>query len=164
MQFISNKLVIKTMATLTASEPPTYIYKILPSSPAPPYPLPESLSLSDLDARDGFIHTSTSLQILGTLNAFFVSATSVIILRIPYERVQKRVKWELAVGKRPEEKGGCWDTEGRMGGFPHIYHTEAGDLRLGQQEVESMKTWTKEGDDWNKNSWPFGKEDVPQDP
>ncbi|KAH6684236.1 hypothetical protein B0J14DRAFT_572444 [Halenospora varia] len=150
------------MAASTASEPPTYIYKILPSSPAPPSPLPESLPLSDLDARDGFIHASTSLQILGTLNAFFASTTSVIILRIPYERVQERVKWELAVGKRPEVKGGCWDTEGRMGGFPHIYHTEAGDLRLGQQEVESMKTWSRGGNAWDKTSWPFGKEDVPQ--
>jgi len=50
---------------------PTYIYKIIPSVAKPPSPLPEVLPVSDLDQRDGFVHCSTSKQLLGTLNAFF---------------------------------------------------------------------------------------------
>ncbi|CAG8959469.1 hypothetical protein HYFRA_00001367 [Hymenoscyphus fraxineus] len=139
--------------------PPKYIYKILPTSP--PSPLPDCLPLSDLDSRDGFIHMSTSKQILGTLQNFFISAPSVVILRVLYERVEPRIKWEMAKGLGPEEKGGCWDTEGRLGGFPHIYHTEGGELRLGKEEVESVGTWLRVGDVWSKEGWPFGEEDVP---
>ncbi|TVY44266.1 hypothetical protein LOCC1_G006807, partial [Lachnellula occidentalis] len=90
----------------THSQPPKYIYKILPPSPTPPSPLPTSLPLSDLDARDSFIHMSTSSQILGTLDNFFSSTPHVYILRVPYAEVESRVKWEMAVGKKPEEKGG----------------------------------------------------------
>ncbi|RDL35253.1 Uncharacterized protein BP5553_07184 [Venustampulla echinocandica] len=147
----------------TLPGPPTYIYKIVPASPPLPSPLPESLPLSDLDARDGYIHASTSAQILGTLNAYFSSVPSVIILRIPYERVKERVRWEMAVGKRPEEKGGCWDTEGRMGGFPHIYETKSGELRLGREEVESVGTWNRGGERWGHQGWPFGGEDIPKE-
>lgn len=68
----------------------------------------------------------------------------------------------MAVGKWPEERGGCWDTEGRMGGFPHIYHTEAGALRLGREEVESIGTWERDTEGWGPKGWPFGDEDIPK--
>jgi len=67
---------------------PKYIYKILPSSAPPSSPLPEALPLSALDEGDGFLHMSTSHQILGTLSNFFSNETHVWILRIPYERVK----------------------------------------------------------------------------
>ncbi|KAG9233040.1 hypothetical protein BJ875DRAFT_59122 [Amylocarpus encephaloides] len=148
---------------MTEPTPPKYIYKILPSCPPPPTPLPMSLPLSDLDSRDGFIHMSTSVQILGTLKAFFNNAASIVILRVPYERVESRVKWEMAKGKRPEERGGCWDTEGILGGFPHIYHAPDGELRLGREEVQDSGTWNRVGETWSQEGWPFGSDDLPKE-
>ena len=82
---------------------PKYIYKILPSNPPPPSPLPEALPVSALDARDNFIHLSTSRQVIGTLRNFFTNEDHVWMLRIPYERVEKWIKWENSVGKGPDE-------------------------------------------------------------
>jgi len=140
---------------------PKYIYKILPSQPPPPSPLPPNLPLSSLDRRDGFLHFSTSAQILGTLNAFFSSETHVWILRIPYERVDKFIKWEDAKGKGPDEKGGCWDVNAEKGLFPHIYGNGSegeGDecgLRLGREEVDGVGKWVRVGERWGVEGWPF---------
>jgi len=144
--------------------PPTYIYKILPSFPIPPSPLPLNLPLSALDARDGFIHLSTSSQVLGTLTNFFSSAPHVYILRIPYAGVEKFVKWEDTKGKGPDEKGGCWDVKGEMGYFPHVYGngpTEEGGLKLGVEEIESVGTWVRGQEGWSAKEWPF-TEDHPE--
>lgn len=82
---------------------PKYIYKILPPNPPPPSPLPLSLPVSALDARDNFIHLSTSRQVIGTLRNFFGNDEYVWMLRIPYDRVAKWIKWENSVGKCPDE-------------------------------------------------------------
>jgi uncharacterized protein (DUF952 family) len=146
---------VKMSTNSAPTPPPKYIYKILPSLPVPPSPLPISLPVSALDARDNFIHLSTSFQILGTLNAFFSSEPHVYILRIPYERVEKWIKWEDAKGKGPEEVGGCWDTEGRKGLFPHVH---GNGLKLGREEVDEVGTWNrKEGREWSVDEWPFGE-------
>jgi uncharacterized protein (DUF952 family) len=145
--------------------PPTYIYKILPSTPTAPSPLPLNLPLSDLDRRDNFLHFSTSTQILGTLNAFFSHEEFVYILRVPYERVEKWVKWEDAKGKQPDEVGGCWDVKGEKGYFPHVYaNASDGGLKLGRDEVDGVGKWVKgEGEGgWGAGGWPFG-EDVPSE-
>ena len=132
---------------------PEYIYKILPSSPALPSPLPLALPVSALDARDNFIHLSTSFQILGTLRAFFSSESQVYILRIPYGRVQKWIQWEDAKGKGPEEVGGCWDMEGRRGLFPHVH---GNGLKVGREQVDEVGVWRRvNGADWSVNEWPF---------
>lgn len=82
---------------------------------------------------------------------------------MPYERVEKWIKWEDAKGKRPEEKGGCWDTKGEKGLFPHVYaNADDGGLRLGAQEVESAGKWEKKRGKWTDEGWPFG-EDVPEE-
>jgi uncharacterized protein (DUF952 family) len=82
---------------------PKYIYKILPSTPPPPSPLPLALPVSALDARDNFIHLSTSRQVIGTLRNFFAKEDYVWMLRIPYTEVEKWIKWEDSVGKGPDE-------------------------------------------------------------
>lgn len=87
----------------TPPNPPLYIYKILPSSTPPPLPLPLALPVSELDRRDNFIHLSTSRQLLGTLRNFFADEEKVYVLRIPYARVQRWIRWEDAKGKTADE-------------------------------------------------------------
>ncbi|KAG0648185.1 hypothetical protein D0Z07_5312 [Hyphodiscus hymeniophilus] len=138
---------------------PKYIYKILPSSPPPPSPLPHSLPVSDLDKRDNFIHLSTSSQILGTLRNFFTHETHVYILRIPYTGVSKYVIWEDTKGKQPDEPGGCWDVKGEMGYFPHVH---GNGLKIGREEVDEVGVWRRGSLGWEVREWPFA-EDVPTD-
>jgi uncharacterized protein (DUF952 family) len=138
-----------------------YIYKILPSSPPPPSPLPLALPVSPLDERDQYIHASLSLQILRTLNAFFTppayTAEKVYILRIPFERVEKVVRWESSKGVPADRQ--CWDAgvEGGAGLFPHLYNG----LKLGSEEVESVGEWARRDGGWNVEDWPFGDVDRP---
>lgn len=47
---------------------PTYVYKILDAPPAEP--LPSELPVSELDAKDGFVHLSTAAQV-SLLSPFF---------------------------------------------------------------------------------------------
>jgi uncharacterized protein (DUF952 family) len=138
---------------------PKYIYKILPSSPPPPSPLPLALPVSDLDKRDNFIHLSTSAQILGTLRNFFNDEGHVYILRIPYQGVEEYIKWEDAKGKQPDEPGGCWDIEGKMGYFPHVH---GNGLKIGREEVDEVGMWKRGSDGWGVEEWPFG-EDKPKE-
>lgn len=66
------------------SEPdplPTHIYKILDS--CPPKPLPAILSLSELDAKDGFIHLSSGDQVPETAKLFFKDHAELWLLEIP---------------------------------------------------------------------------------
>jgi uncharacterized protein (DUF952 family) len=95
--------IFKMASTNTTFITPKYIYKILPSDPPPPSPLPLALPVSALDTRDNFIHMSTSRQLLGTLRNFFAEDSHVYILRIPYARVESWIKWENSIGKGPEE-------------------------------------------------------------
>jgi uncharacterized protein (DUF952 family) len=64
----------------------TYTYKILPS--APPSPLPTALPLSDLDAHDGFIHTSLGSQVPVTAERFFASHDALWVLRIEVDKAK----------------------------------------------------------------------------
>lgn len=114
---------------------PWYVYKILPE--APPDPLPASLPLSDLDAKDGFIHLSTAAQTPATAGRFFSASEKLCVLKIPLKHIEGNVKWE-------EAKSGC---------FAHLYGAD-----LGKTEVESTKAFTRgDGGDWvtilEKDEW-----------
>jgi hypothetical protein len=74
----------------------------------------------------------------------------VYLLRIPYSNVAPHVKWENAIGKTPEEVGGCWDTKGKAGFFPHVYNG----LRLGREEVNGVALWKRGEQEWGD----FGEE------
>ena len=103
-----------------------YVYKILPE--APPDPLPARLPLSDLDAKDGFIHLSTAAQTTATAGRFFSASEKLWVLKIPLKQIESNVRWE-------ESKSGC---------FPHLHGAD-----LGQKEVENTKAFTRrESDDW----------------
>jgi uncharacterized protein (DUF952 family) len=125
------------MATLSDA-PPTYIYKLIPSSAPPPDPLPDRLPVSDLDQTSGFIHLSTSLQIPNTLKLFFKDDPRVYVLRIPYDVVEESIKWE-------DPKGEVGGPRGGEGVFPHLYNG----FKLGTDEVESVQSLEKGSDGWN---------------
>lgn len=118
---------------------PTYIYKLIPHTsapPLPPTPLPDALPISTLDQTSGFIHLSTAPQVVGTLVHFFTDDPRVYVLRIPYARVQKDIRWEDPKGEV------CGDRPGE-GRFPHLYNG----LKIGREEVDGVVVWERgEGD------------------
>ncbi|KAJ7507679.1 hypothetical protein B0H11DRAFT_1968085 [Mycena galericulata] len=118
---------------------PTYVYKLVPSSPPVPNPLPDKLPLSELDAMSGFIHLSTAKQIPGTLKHFFGEDPTVYVLRIKYATVEKDIKWEDPDAKVCGERGG-------EGFFPHLYN----DGRLGLGEIDSVAVWERNGGNWEE--------------
>ncbi|GAA6005098.1 DUF952 domain-containing protein [Rhodotorula paludigena] len=110
---------------------PKYFYKIVPHSSVNPrytFPVPIPAShtfvLSELDAKDGFIHMSTASQLAGTLNRFFKDDPVVVLLKMDAERLSswKIVKWE------PTSSGEL---------FPHLY------AQLEGENVESCKDLVK---------------------
>ncbi|KAF8897408.1 hypothetical protein BD779DRAFT_1490632 [Infundibulicybe gibba] len=117
---------------------PTYVYKILSASDAPPDPIPDALPLSNLDSASGFIHLSTAKQIPGTLEHFFVNQSSVYIARLKYDDVEKDIRWEDPKAEVCGERGG-------EGMFPHLYNGG----RLGKAEIESVVAWTKRSAGWD---------------
>lgn len=114
---------------------PEYVYKILPE--AFPDPLPLTLPLSALDAKDGFIHLSTADQTPATAGLFFSQTNSLSLLKIPLARIEKHVKWE-------EASSGC---------FAHLYGAD-----IGRKEVVEAKGFKKEDtEEWTnvleKDAW-----------
>ncbi|ORY89156.1 hypothetical protein BCR35DRAFT_288461 [Leucosporidium creatinivorum] len=128
----------------SASNPPAYIYKILPHHTVnpryalPPVPIPASFEfpVSELDAADGFLHFSTTLQLAGTLNRFFADDKAVTLVKCDYPRLSgfKVVKWEQA---------------GSGGVYPHLY------AQLEGENVEDVKELVREerGEGAEKASW-----------
>lgn len=117
---------------------PTYIYKLVHFSTPPPEPLPDALPVSDLDSRDRFLHMSTQKQVPRTLAHFFKDDPKVYVLRVPYEGVEKLVKWE-------DPKGEVCGPRAGEGMFPHIYNG----LKLGKEEVESVAVWENSAEGWD---------------
>ncbi|KAL4878403.1 hypothetical protein BJY04DRAFT_112561 [Aspergillus karnatakaensis] len=117
---------------------PSYLYKLIPSTAPVREPIPERLPVSELDQKSGFVHLSTALQVPNTLKYFYKDEPLVYVLRIPYDRVAKDIRFEdpegRVCGPRPEE-----------GLFPHLYNG----LKLGRDEVESISVWTSE-EGWDK--------------
>ena len=81
------------------------------------------------------------------------------ILRIPFWGVSRYITWEDAKGKQPDDLGGCWDVEGKMGYFPHMH---GNGLKLGREEVDEVGAWNRGNDGWAIDDWPFG-EDFPKE-
>jgi len=124
---------------------PSFIYKIIPASAAPPNPLPDVLPISDLDRSSGFIHLSTAIQVPKTLNLFFSTDDKVYILRLPYASVENQIKWEDTAGDQGQH--------GAEGFFPHLYNG----FRMGNAEVDRVEILEK-GDGWDEaavkaNNW-----------
>jgi uncharacterized protein (DUF952 family) len=90
----------------STSDAPKYVYKLVPSSAPIPESLPERLPISDLDQQSGFIHLSTALQVPNTLKLFFKDEPLVYVLRIGYENVQEKIRWESPDAKVCGPRGG----------------------------------------------------------
>lgn len=86
---------------------PRYVYKIVPSTTPVREPIPERLTVSELDEASGFIHLSMAHQVGNTLKTFFTEEPLVYVLRIEYHRVIQDIRWESPDGKvsnpRPSE-------------------------------------------------------------
>ncbi|KIY70099.1 hypothetical protein CYLTODRAFT_420073 [Cylindrobasidium torrendii FP15055 ss-10] len=123
---------------------PKYVYKIVPE--APPSPLPSTLALSALDSKDGFIHLSIGSQVPITAGLFFNDVSSVWVLRVDRDALEREggvLKW---LEDRPET--GCVHLYGRS--------SEAHDwdgARLGQGNVvESIELKRTESQTWAEAS------------
>ncbi|GAA5974695.1 hypothetical protein JCM11641_007227 [Rhodosporidiobolus odoratus] len=116
----------------SGSSAPGYVYKIVPHSSVNPrytFPVPipagHTFVLSELDAKDGYIHLSTTHQLPRTLNRFFANDPKVVLLKMDYGRLSswKVVKWEKI-------------SSGDV--FPHLY------AQLEGENVESFLDLTRE--------------------
>ncbi|KAL0950924.1 hypothetical protein HGRIS_007680 [Hohenbuehelia grisea] len=122
-----------------AYPPPTFIYKLIPASAAPPDPLPVKLPLSELDKSSGFIHLSTARQVPHTLARFYAHDTRMYVLRISYEKVRADIRWE-------DSSGQVYGGPDADNVFPHLYNDQ-----LGSGEAESVVVWDKgESETWDK--------------
>ncbi|KAJ2967118.1 hypothetical protein NQ176_g9822 [Zarea fungicola] len=110
-----------------SSESPQFVYKILPEAPAEPFPA--QLPLSELDAKDGFIHLSTAVQVPKTADLFFSEHTHLWVVKLELSKLSDPVKFE--------------------GGFPHLYgnfgaldvdSTTLFERNQGQSWADSMST------------------------
>lgn len=119
---------------MSDGEKPTYLYKLIPSSAAPPDPLPERLPVSDLDQKSNFVHLSTATQVPGTLKYFFKDDPKVYVLRIGYDNIEENIRWE-------DPSAAACGPRGGEGMFPHLYN----ELKLGKDEVESVGVWENMG-------------------
>lgn len=115
---------------------PHPLYKIFPASAAPPNPTPLVLPLSSLDSNDGFIHLSTASQTAETANLFFADETTLLIGKIPLDRLKiNEVKWEV------EGSPGC----------AHLYNGRDGMApKLGSDEIADVKEFRRGDGDWKE--------------
>lgn len=103
-----------------------YLYKILTT--APPSPLPEAVQLSPLDISSSFIHLCTATQTLRVIEEFMPDSEELWLLKVPYSKVEKDIKWESVTHRGESEE------------FPHLF-TE----KLGLSEVEEVREVTRLG-------------------
>jgi uncharacterized protein (DUF952 family) len=137
-------------STSTASKP-SFVYKLVSSSTPVPLDksqLPDKLPVSAIDQSSGFIHLSTSTQILNTLKWFFKDDSVVYVLKISYDKVESQIRWE-------DPKAEVCGPRGGEGMFPHLYNG----LKLGKDEIESVEVLEKGAGGWDaavasaRSSW-----------
>jgi uncharacterized protein (DUF952 family) len=122
--------------------PPTFVFKIVTEDPNLGA---EKIELSGLDIQSGFIHLSTGKQIPLTCNRFFSNTEKLVIIKLPYSKLENNMKWEPALGT--EEL------------FPHLYSD------LWTRDVESKRTFHRGKQSWldvlGNEQWLLDSADIP---
>ncbi|WPH04718.1 Hypothetical protein R9X50_00761100 [Acrodontium crateriforme] len=114
--------------------PPTYLYKLMDT--APPSPMPETLSLSDLDKHDGFIHLSNAEMAPKTSSMFLGHCNKLWILKLQRSALDGRIEYST------DPKAGVVD------GCAHLHESKTG---LGSGNVESVIEMEKTSEqDWTE--------------
>lgn len=119
--------------TSTFSAPSKHVYKIFPASAAPPSLIPAVLPLSELDAKDGFIHLSDATQTALTADMFFGADDVLYIAKIPLDRADLKgdlVKWEV------DGSPGC----------AHLYNGP----KLGNEEIVDVRKFERGQGKWGE--------------
>ncbi|KAG7440658.1 uncharacterized protein BT62DRAFT_575241 [Guyanagaster necrorhizus] len=113
---------------------PRFVYKIIPD--APPSPLPFSLPLSALDAKDGFIHLSDANQVPKTADLFFAECEKLWLLQLDTEVVKAA--------------GGRFVWAENLPGCVHLYGNGVDTwdgARLGEGTVRDSRKFTRLGEE-----------------
>jgi uncharacterized protein (DUF952 family) len=124
--------------------PPTFVFKIVTEQPNLGA---EKVDLSELDVQSGFIHLSTGKQIPHTCNRFFSTTKKLVIIKLPYQKLEHNMKWEPAPGTEKL--------------FPHLYSD------LWTRDVESTRTFHRGKQSWldvlGKEQWLLDSADIAED-
>lgn len=117
---------------------PANVYKILTLAERALLKAPEPAFITPLDTKDGYVHTSTRDQVLGTLQRFFGTADEIILLEIPYEK--------LLDSRQGTGRSVKWEAISSGAVFPHIYPEQSG---KGILLTDIGREWhIKRGDGW----------------
>ncbi|KLT45016.1 hypothetical protein CC85DRAFT_282923 [Cutaneotrichosporon oleaginosum] len=117
------------------AQQPQYVYKIIPSASVDsrfyfnqPIAASDTIMMTELDLKDGFVHMSTAKQVPGVLKRFFDDVPSVAILRMDYARLSsfKRV---------------TWDQTSSGESFPHLHAQIEGENIDSFKEIERNQSW-----------------------
>ncbi|KAI0479566.1 hypothetical protein F4859DRAFT_439811 [Xylaria cf. heliscus] len=129
---------------------PTYVYKIVPTTP--PSPIPAQYPLSELDQKDGFIHLSIATQVSDNPILYRAQSSSSSSPYAPLTTTPKipttaglffkdsETIWILKLRFNPKFHGATnWD----LPGCPHLYGN------FGADDVEDVEEFSRS----NGQSW-----------
>lgn len=105
--------------------PPSFVFKIVTEELNLNW---EKVELSELDRQSGFIHLSTGEQVPHTCNRFFSNTEALVVLKLPYNKLESNMKWEPAPAT--EEL------------FPHLYSD------LWTRDVDSIRIFHRGEQSW----------------
>merc|ERR1712000_171836 len=118
------RLDCNSSVTMSAENPPQFVYKIVPEAVEEPFPA--ELPLSELDRKDGFIHLSTAELVLGTCDRYFSHTTKIYLLKLDFAKTVSRTKWE--------------------NGFPHLYGN------FGREEIVDSRAFERSASEtWSES-------------
>lgn len=94
----------------------SHVYRICEAQTWAQTQLDGQLPLSELDARDGFVHLSTAAQVAGTLRRFFAGREDLVVLTVAVDQL-------LLGGSLTFEPSGHAEPESERERelFPHFY-------------------------------------------
>nr|POF16322.1 hypothetical protein CFP56_23840 [Quercus suber] len=114
-----HELAVLLLEAQTVDMSQQYLYKILDKDPGEP--LPKTLPLSALDAKDGFIHLSTIEQTASTAKLFFSENRTLWILKLATGNLDGQIRYSAD-------------------GYPHLHNSTGG---LGCRNIDRVIVCTR---------------------